>query len=111
MADRTSTTNCTRPASTAGTTASARGKSSPDALELHPVDGLFVQHVGNPSNDYSGRPVGPCQALCDDSRDRSRSAVIGSSPSTGRCRHAAPVHNCKYRRLHAPATTFLLSFQ
>ena len=29
MADRTSTTNCTRPASTAGTTASVRGKSSP----------------------------------------------------------------------------------
>ena len=60
MSDRTSTTSCTRPAPTAGTTASTL-EILTDALELYPVDGLFFNMFGNPSTDYSGRSVGPCQ--------------------------------------------------
>ena len=34
-----------------------------EALERYEVDGLFFNMFGNPSADYSGRPMGPCQ--CD----------------------------------------------
>src|SRR5688572_14017508 len=34
-----------------------------EALERYPVDGLFFNMFGNPSTDYSGVPMGPCQ--CD----------------------------------------------
>jgi hypothetical protein len=34
-----------------------------EALTRYPVDGLFFNMFGNPSTDYSGRPMGPCQ--CD----------------------------------------------
>ena len=34
-----------------------------EALERHAVDGLFFNMFGNPSGDYSGRPMGPCH--CD----------------------------------------------
>jgi Hypothetical glycosyl hydrolase 6 len=34
-----------------------------EALERYPVDGLFFNMFGNPSADYSGVPMGPCQ--CD----------------------------------------------
>ena len=32
-----------------------------EALTRYPVDGLFFNMFGNPSADYSGRPMGPCQ--------------------------------------------------
>lgn len=32
-----------------------------EALERYPVDGLFFNMFGNPSADYSGVPMGPCQ--------------------------------------------------
>ncbi|HXW07419.1 MAG TPA: hypothetical protein VD833_19435 [Vicinamibacterales bacterium] len=32
-----------------------------EALERYAVDGLFFNMFGNPSTDYSGRPMGPCQ--------------------------------------------------
>jgi hypothetical protein len=34
-----------------------------EALERYEVDGLFFNMFGNPSTDYSGNPMGPCQ--CD----------------------------------------------
>ncbi len=34
-----------------------------EALERYEVDGLFFNMFGNPSADYSGRPMGPCH--CD----------------------------------------------
>lgn len=34
-----------------------------EALERYEVDGLFFNMFGNPSSDYSGQPMGPCQ--CD----------------------------------------------
>ena len=34
-----------------------------EALERYEVDGLFFNMFGNPSSDYSGNPMGPCQ--CD----------------------------------------------
>src|SRR4029453_99441 len=34
-----------------------------EALERYEVDGLFFNMFGNPSADYSGNPMGPCQ--CD----------------------------------------------
>ncbi len=39
-----------------------------EALERYPVDGLFFNMFGNPSTDYSGRVMGPCQ--CDACRTR-----------------------------------------
>ncbi len=39
-----------------------------EALERYPVDGLFFNMFGNPSSDYSGRAMGPCQ--CDGCRTR-----------------------------------------
>ncbi len=32
-----------------------------EALDRYPVDGLFFNMFGNPSTDYSGEPMGPCQ--------------------------------------------------
>jgi hypothetical protein len=32
-----------------------------EALERYPVDGLFFNMFGNPSTDYSGQQMGPCQ--------------------------------------------------
>jgi hypothetical protein len=34
-----------------------------EALERYEVDGLFFNMFGNPTSDYSGRPMGPCH--CD----------------------------------------------
>ena len=39
-----------------------------EALEKYEVDGLFFNMFGNPSADYSGNPLGPCQ--CDACRTR-----------------------------------------
>ena len=42
-----------------------------EALERYPVDGLFFNMFGNPSTDYSGKPMGPCH--CDACQVRFRS--------------------------------------
>jgi len=39
-----------------------------EALERYEVDGLFFNMFGNPSHDYSGNPLGPCQ--CDACREQ-----------------------------------------
>jgi hypothetical protein len=39
-----------------------------EALERYEVDGLFFNMFGNPSVDYGGNPMGPCQ--CDQCRAR-----------------------------------------
>jgi hypothetical protein len=39
-----------------------------EALERYEVDGLFFNMFGNPSHDYSGNALGPCQ--CDACRER-----------------------------------------
>lgn len=41
-----------------------------EALDTYPVDGLFFNMFGNPSTDYSGDPMGPCQ--CDACKRRYR---------------------------------------
>jgi hypothetical protein len=38
-----------------------------EALDRYEVDGLFFNMFGNPSSDYSGKPMGPCHcAACQD---------------------------------------------
>ncbi len=38
-----------------------------EALDRYEVDGLFFNMFGNPSTDYSGKPMGPCHcAVCQD---------------------------------------------
>lgn len=38
-----------------------------EALDRYDVDGLFFNMFGNPSTDYSGKPMGPCHcAVCQD---------------------------------------------
>src|SRR5688500_13352300 len=39
-----------------------------EALDRYEVDGLFFNMFGNPTSDYSGNPLGPCQ--CDACRAR-----------------------------------------
>jgi hypothetical protein len=39
-----------------------------------------------------------------DSRDVVEAVSPASEPPLQRCCHAAPLHSCKYRWLHAPAT-------
>jgi hypothetical protein len=39
-----------------------------EALERYEVDGLFFNMFGNPSTDYGGNPMGPCQ--CDQCKTR-----------------------------------------
>jgi hypothetical protein len=41
-----------------------------EALDRYEVDGLFFNMFGNPSSDYSGAPMGPCQ--CDACQARYR---------------------------------------
>ena len=41
-----------------------------EALDRYDVDGLFFNMFGNPSADYSGQPLGPCQ--CDACQTRYR---------------------------------------
>ena len=43
-----------------------------EALERYEVDGLFFNMFGNPSSDYSGQPMGPCQCEACKARFRSR---------------------------------------
>jgi hypothetical protein len=43
-----------------------------EALERYEVDGLFFNMFGNPSSDYSGNPMGPCQCDACQARYRAR---------------------------------------
>ncbi|MGH9372279.1 MAG: hypothetical protein ACRD15_12170 [Vicinamibacterales bacterium] len=51
-----------------------------EALERYEVDGLFFNMFGNPSTDYSGRPMGPCQ--CDACQIRYRARYGRPVPAT-----------------------------
>src|SRR5512134_1230402 len=52
-----------------------------EALERYPVDGLFFNMFGNPSTDYSGRVMGPCQ--CDACRTRFLARYGRALPAAG----------------------------
>ena len=52
-----------------------------EALERYPVDGLFFNMFGNPSTDYSGRAMGPCQ--CDACRTRFQARYGRALPAAG----------------------------
>ncbi len=52
-----------------------------EALERYPVDGLFFNMFGNPSTDYSGRDMGPCQ--CDACRARFQARYGRALPASG----------------------------
>ena len=43
-----------------------------EALDRYEVDGLFFNMFGNPSADYSGHPMGPCQCDACQARYRAR---------------------------------------
>jgi hypothetical protein len=43
-----------------------------EALDLYEVDGLFFNMFGNPTADYSGVPMGPCQCGACQARYRER---------------------------------------
>ena len=43
-----------------------------EALDRYEVDGLFFNMFGNPSADYSGNPMGPCQCAACQTRYRAR---------------------------------------
>ena len=51
-----------------------------EALERYEVDGLFFNMFGNPSTDYSGVPMGPCQ--CDACQARYRARYGRDVPAT-----------------------------
>ena len=51
-----------------------------EALERYDVDGLFFNMFGNPSADYSGNPMGPCQ--CDACQARHRARYGRPVPAT-----------------------------
>jgi hypothetical protein len=52
-----------------------------EALDRYPVDGLFFNMFGNPSTDYSGRAMGPCQ--CDACRTRFQAKYGRPLPASG----------------------------
>jgi hypothetical protein len=43
-----------------------------EALERYAVDGLFFNMFGNPGEDYSGHPLGPCQCEACQTKFRAR---------------------------------------
>jgi hypothetical protein len=53
-----------------------------EALERYAVDGLFFNMFGNPSADYSGNPMGPCQ--CEACKTRFQSRYGRPLPTTTR---------------------------
>jgi hypothetical protein len=50
-----------------------------EALERYDVDGLFFNMFGNPTSDYSGKPMGPCH--CDACQTRYRRRYGRDVPS------------------------------
>ena len=55
-----------------------------EALDRYAVDGLFFNMFGNPSADYSGNPMGPCQ--CDPCQEAFQSRYGRPLPTTPRDR-------------------------
>jgi hypothetical protein len=53
-----------------------------EALERYAVDGLFFNMFGNPSADYSGNPMGPCQ--CGPCAERFEARYGRPLPATNR---------------------------
>jgi hypothetical protein len=53
-----------------------------EALTRYEVDGLFFNMFGNPSFDYGGNPMGPCQ--CDQCKARFEKRYGRSLPTTDR---------------------------
>jgi hypothetical protein len=53
-----------------------------EALERYEVDGLFFNMFGNPSTDYSGNPMGPCQ--CEACRTRFQARYDRPLPTSSR---------------------------
>ena len=51
-----------------------------EALERYEVDGLFFNMFGNPSVDYGGNPMGPCQ--CDQCKARFEKRFGRTLPTT-----------------------------
>lgn len=51
-----------------------------EALQNYPVDGLFFNMFGNPSHDYSGNPMGPCQ--CNSCKERFQQQYGRALPKT-----------------------------
>jgi hypothetical protein len=51
-----------------------------ESLDRYEVDGLFFNMFGNPSSDYSGAPMGPCQ--CDACQVRYRRRFNRPVPAT-----------------------------
>ena len=51
-----------------------------EALERYAVDGLFFNMFGNPSTDYGGNPMGPCQ--CDQCKARFEKRFGRTLPTT-----------------------------
>ncbi len=51
-----------------------------EALERYDVDALFFNMFGNPSSDYSGNPMGPCQ--CDACQARFQARYHRPLPAT-----------------------------
>lgn len=51
-----------------------------EALETYEVDGLFFNMFGNPGEDYSGNPLGPCQ--CGACQERFRARYGRALPTT-----------------------------
>jgi hypothetical protein len=51
-----------------------------EALQRYDVDGLFFNMFGNPSTDYGGNPMGPCQ--CDQCKTRFEKRFGRKLPAT-----------------------------
>jgi hypothetical protein len=58
-----------------------------EALDRYEVDGLFFNMFGNPSSDYSGAPMGPCQ--CDACQVRYRQRFNRPVPATADAEYRA----------------------
>jgi Hypothetical glycosyl hydrolase 6 len=58
-----------------------------EALERYEVDGLFFNMFGNPTADYSGVPMGPCQ--CDACQARYRARFGRNVPAAADADYAA----------------------
>jgi Hypothetical glycosyl hydrolase 6 len=58
-----------------------------EALERYEVDGLFFNMFGNPTADYSGVPMGPCQ--CDSCQARYRARFGRNVPAVADADYAA----------------------
>ena len=70
-----------------------------EALERYEVDGLFFNMFGNPTADYSGVPMGPCQ--CDACQARYRARYGRERPDdrpTPTTARSWPTRRARWRR-------------